>query len=218
MVRKSNNLVVRDAPCKTLSLPLKAASPTKIPLSRTQSIAPTLALPAELIEQRPADAEKSICKSRSAENVAQLLPAFHPLHPPPPLPPIPSGDECPNRHRKVQRQLTINPYYLKAPPYPPPPFAVHSIVTRNASAPVSQQVHPQSNGHAAHMHRLNSTSDTQLNLYASQQSLGDPFDEWSHPPPPQRTQRIQQPVKATELVLYLYSLILILIFWFFLED
>ena len=180
---------------KALSLPLKsAASPKKTPLSRTQSIAPTLTLPAELIEQCPLPPEE-----------------FHASHRPPPPPPQASfstpppicmepsvGDE-PNPHRKVQRQLTLNPvcdsrlYYL-TPPYPPPPIPVHSLVTRNASAPVTQQIHPQSASRPTHMQRLNSTSDTQLNLYgstlsASLQSLGDPFDEWSHPPPP--PQRIQ---------------------------
>lgn len=104
----------------------------------------------------------------------------------------------PNQHRKVQRQLTLNPscdarlYSLTglAPPYPPPPIPVHSIVTRNASAPASQQP-PQSNRSltSGHMQRLNSTSDTQLNLYGgaggSQHSIGDPFDpEWTQSPPP----------------------------------
>lgn len=132
-----------------------------------------------------------------------------------------------NPHRKVQRQLTLNPlnpacdprlYTLKglAPPYPPPPFAVHSIVTRNASAPApasqlsqtaSTRSHPHTLVHQQgnHMQRLNSTSDTQLNLYgaaaamASSQdwthsvhSLGDPFDDWTKAPPPHLPHSQQQ--------------------------
>lgn len=122
-----------------------------------------------------------------------------------------SDDARPNTHRKVQRQLTLNPlnpacdprlYTLKgmAPPYPPPP--IHSIVTRNASAPTSQlntRTHPhmQPTG-PNHMQRLNSTSDTQLNLYGAaaaanavacsqdwgSRGLPDPFDEWTSTPPP----------------------------------
>ena len=124
-----------------------------------------------------------------------------------------SEDSRPNPHRKVQRQLTLNPlnpacdprlYTLKglAPPYPPPPIAVHSIVTRNASAPApTSQHHARSNPHVqpagqSHMQRLNSTSDTQLNLYGaaatamagsqdwSSHGLTDPFDEWTSSPPP----------------------------------
>ena len=139
-----------------------------------------------------------------------------------------------NPHRKVQRQLTLNPlnpacdprlYTLKglAPPYPPPPFAVHSLVTRNASAPApasqlsqttnSTRTHPHMLAHhhqGNHMQRLNSTSDTQLNLYgaaaaaamASSQdwtqsvhSLGDPFDEWTKSPPPPLPTHQQQQLK-----------------------
>lgn len=115
-----------------------------------------------------------------------------------------------NPHRKVQRQLTLNPlnpacdpriYTLKglAPPYPPPPFAVHSLVTRNASAP-AQHGQPGGGSRASsvqpigpnHMQRLNSTSDTQLNVYgvaAAAAAAGtdwnsDPFDEWACSPPP----------------------------------
>ena len=119
-----------------------------------------------------------------------------------------------NPHRKVERQLTLNPlnpncdprihaYKLKglAPPYPPPPFASavhqhHTLVTRNASAPVpASQLCPPSHqsvvpsGGSHHMQRLNSTSDTQLNLYggalaSSQDWIHDPFDEWTKSPPP----------------------------------
>lgn len=131
----------------------------------------------------------------------------------------PDDSARPNQHRKVQRQLTLNPlnpacdprlYTLKglAPPYPPPPISVHSIVTRNASAPApTSQLHARSHPHVQpagsnnHMQRLNSTSDTQLNLYGaaaaasaaaampgsqdwSSQGLTDPFDEWTNSPPP----------------------------------
>lgn len=133
-----------------------------------------------------------------------------------------------NPHRKVQRQLTLNPlnpacdprlYTLKglAPPYPPPPISVHSIVTRNASAPApTSQLHTRTHPHLQptgannHMQRLNSTSDTQLNLYGAtastsvasaqdwnSQGLTDPFDEWTTSPPPplppvQPTQHVHQ--------------------------
>lgn len=127
--------------------------------------------------------------------------------------PAESDESRPNPHRKVQRQLTLNPlnpacdprlYTLKglAPPYPPPPFAVHSIVTRNASAPApTSQLHARNHPHVQqsgpnHMQRLNSTSDTQLNLYGaaatamagsqdwSSHGLTDPFEEWTSSPPP----------------------------------
>ena len=143
-----------------------------------------------------------------------------------------------NPHRKVQRQLTLNPlnpacdpriYTLKglAPPYPPPPFAVHSVVTRNASAPApasqlspqtaSTRSHPHTLAHhqGNHMQRLNSTSDTQLNLYgaaaaaaaamaASQDwtqsvhSLGDPFDDWTKAPPPHLPHSQQQQMQLQQ--------------------
>lgn len=129
--------------------------------------------------------------------------------------PAESDDSRPNPHRKVQRQLTLNPlnpacdprlYTLKglAPPYPPPPIAVHSIVTRNASAPApTSQLHARNHPHVqpagpSHMQRLNSTSDTQLNLYGAAATamagsqdwsshgggLTDPFEEWTSSPPP----------------------------------
>ena len=130
--------------------------------------------------------------------------------PPPPHERPESDDSVPNPHRKVHRQLTLNPNYdprlytMKnalhgslAPPYPPPPLPVHSHLTRNASAPASQICHPPSASRhvqaTQHMQRLNSTSDTQLNLYGgflpaggSQNSVGDPFGdgEWTKSPPP----------------------------------
>ena len=157
--------------------------------------------------------------------------ALPPQQPPPPPPPLDNSvaldESCPNTHRKVQRQLTLNPSYdprlytmrnaihsaasSLVPPYPPPPLTLHSHLTRNASAPASQ-IHGQPPGSATashvlptHMQRLNSTSDTQLNLYGgsiglvcvtggSQHSVGsvgsltaggDPFcDEWTKSPPP----------------------------------
>lgn len=127
-----------------------------------------------------------------------------------------------NPHRKVQRQLTLNPlnpncdpriYTLKGlvPPYPPPPLASavhhhHSLVTRNASAPVpASQLSAVSSSHHSilpaggshHMQRLSSTSDTQLNLYggalaSSQDWIHDPFDEWTKSPPPPMAPPTQQ--------------------------
>lgn len=143
-----------------------------------------------------------------------------------PTPPPPMEDPVNyNPHRKVVRQLTLNPlnpncdprvYTLQglAPPYPPPPFAgQHLAVTRIASAPApTSQLYQASTGqhqHGAlpstpHMQRLNSTSDTQLNLYggalASSQDWGhDPFDEWKSPPPPLTNQQHSWAARTTSL-------------------
>ena len=127
-----------------------------------------------------------------------------------------------NPHRKVERQLTLNPIYdprltnvklvttSLAPPYPPPPLASHPHVTRNASAPVcplsgTQQQHQQQQQHVANPirhQRLNSTSDTQLNMYGSSSSFlstsqhslhADPFDaDWTQLPPVPLQQQQQQ--------------------------
>lgn len=225
----------------------------KMPLSRTKSTAPVLAPPPTMM----ADQKSGVSKSRSVENVAgnqqphqseNVFTTYQPVQAPLPgygqwnnwgnqfssKPPqlkepskSPPPDNGANLHRKLQRQLTLNPnfdprlFQLRRGHVQNPHRPLggrhsssgvqqcwdhpqqqqqqqqhqHQSVTRIASAPDTYRPWP----HAAppptssrHMHRLNSTSDPQLNLSDGTPTLlphnaasNDPFDAplWSGPPP-----------------------------------
>lgn len=129
-------------------------------------------------------------------------------------------------HRKLQRQLTLNPaydprlrqlqtYYVPQPPtqhrrvvsrvasQPPPAWGgegsnSHQGVTRIASAPDSYcpWLHQQQP-----MQRLNSTSDPQLNLYGVGLPLPNTYMQWphSHHPHPPHLPHPQQQQHPTAL-------------------
>lgn len=153
---------------KSLSLPLhctEAKPVQKAPLSRTKS-----AVCAEPVMSQNVDA---MCFRRPYNT------------PPPPL----WGE---NLHRKLQRQLTLNPncdprlYHiqrqhqaasrvLSCEPLPNYPSSSHQHVTRIASAP------PSHSPIQACSRPLSSASDPQLNLSTPPPAL---LSSWTVPPPP----------------------------------
>lgn len=196
--RTKKNVANKDV-FKTFSLPgsqdaSKMPSPVKkTPLARTKSIVPTVRL--------------DLNDERTQLNVALRPPPTFNV-PPPALDTdwrhldvtvsdSPDDETRANHHPVVQRQLTLDPYSSDprlfgtlAPPYPPPPFGMHSLVTRNASAPAahSQMCSKAPYERVVEAHRaqrLNSTSDTQLNLCGNSSDFhssmdwgrSDPFDE-----------------------------------------
>ncbi|KAJ3646522.1 hypothetical protein Zmor_024107 [Zophobas morio] len=138
----------------------------KTPLGRTRSNVPP-----------PKEVQHAIVsKSRSVDNVGS------------------SSQQQPqteNLHRKLQRQLTLNPTsdprllrrYVPQPQpqqyMAPPNWDMHQHVTRIASAPDSYRPWPPA-AHAQHRHmqRMSSCSDPQLNVWPPVWSQGGP------PPPP----------------------------------
>ncbi|XP_046674144.1 endoribonuclease ZC3H12A-like isoform X1 [Homalodisca vitripennis] len=173
---------------KSLSLPLQSSEGNmktplkKTPLSRTKStISPDVAssLPG---------------KSQSVDNIDgscfRSPPPSYATPPPPLWGPKPWPDESENLHRKLQRQLTLNPscdprlYHIQRqhqavtrvmscepPAYSPPS---HQHVTRIASAPPA---HPPAQMCSR---PLSSASDPQLNLSTPPPALPS---SWSIPPP-----------------------------------
>ncbi|XP_018326435.1 probable ribonuclease ZC3H12D isoform X2 [Agrilus planipennis] len=149
----------------------------KIPLGRTRSNVPP---PKETTQHAV------VSKSRSVDNVGGTYPP----------PPAASGTE--NLHKKLQRQLTLNPNsdprLVRARFLPPlqhggagalpqqlrpyltpghPNWELHQHVTRIASAPDSYRAWPPNSATAAHaqhaaaahMQRVSSCSDPQLNVW-----------------------------------------------------
>ncbi|VEN61774.1 unnamed protein product [Callosobruchus maculatus] len=145
----------------------------KTPLGRTHSNVPPP-------KDHQSSAHAVVSKSRSVDNVG----CSYQMTQPPPQPP--QSQE--NLHKKLQRQLTLNP---SADPrlgrrYPTPissgsgqmapmgapgtsPYVswdVHQHVTRIASAPDSYRPWPpQQHPQHRHMQRISSCSDTQLNIW-----------------------------------------------------
>ncbi|KAL3274064.1 hypothetical protein HHI36_015483 [Cryptolaemus montrouzieri] len=140
----------------------------KVPLGRTRSNVPP---PKEI--QHPI-----VSKSQSVDNVGTSYQNIQPQE---------------NLHRKLQRQLTLNPNsdprllsrrYIPQPsnsnplqnamhnPYlSPTGWDMHQHVTRIASAPDSYRHWPQTQAVPhRHMHRLSSCSDPQLNVWPTQWS------------------------------------------------
>lgn len=102
------------------------------------------------------------------------------------------GDMSRNLHKKLERQLTLNPYdprlyemgrgYIGQVPVDRS-YWEHQNVTRIASAPDSYRPVPPQPSSSRHMHRLSSTSDPQINLCVPDPStLSDPFDSSSWVP------------------------------------
>ncbi|KYB26105.1 probable ribonuclease ZC3H12D isoform X1 [Tribolium castaneum] len=129
----------------------------KTPLGRTRSNVP----PPKEVQH------VVVSKSRSVDNVGAA-------------PPQPE-----NLHRKLQRQLTLNPasdprlvrrYVAPQPPYMN--WDMHQHVTRIASAPDSYRPWPPAAPTHRHMQRMSSCSDPQLNVWPPLWSQGGP------PPPP----------------------------------
>ncbi|XP_057664941.1 probable ribonuclease ZC3H12D isoform X1 [Diorhabda carinulata] len=145
----------------------------KTPLGRTRSNVPPAKEPQHAV----------VSKSRSVDNVGASYitpPSQHSLQE--------------NLHKKLQRQLTLNPgadprlnvrYPGVSPsqistgqstsPFmsPPPGWDVHQHVTRIASAPDSYRPWPpQQHPQHRHMQRISSCSDTQLNMWPPVWSQG----------------------------------------------
>lgn len=139
----------------------------KTPLGRTRSSIP----PAK---DNTISQHATVSKSRSVDNVGISNYA-------------PTSQE--NLHRKLQRQLTLNPASdprllsrFPAPTHqylPPPNWDIHQHVTRIASAPDSyrpwpmqqqqqQQQQMQQSHQQQQMQRMSSCSDPQLNMWAAQ--------------------------------------------------
>ncbi|CAG9856569.1 unnamed protein product [Phyllotreta striolata] len=139
----------------------------KTPLGRTRSNVPPPKEPQHAV----------VSKSRSVDNVGASYA------------PQPAPD---NLHKKLQRQLTLNPnadprlgvrYAAPAPAHgqqiavgymnAPPGWDVHQHVTRIASAPDSYRPWPpQQHLQHRHMQRISSCSDTQLNVWPAAWSQG----------------------------------------------
>lgn len=153
----------------------------KIPLSRTKSNAPSL----------------DLSDTQSAENIEgscfRAPPPGYTAAPPPMWGPGPWSEthESNNLHRKLQRQLTLNPacdprlYQMRRQhqtlsrvmscELPPNHFPSHQHVTRIASAPPAHPPAPLC------PRPLSSASDPQLNLSAPPPPLPT---TWPVPPPP----------------------------------
>ncbi|XP_054268456.1 endoribonuclease ZC3H12A-like isoform X2 [Macrosteles quadrilineatus] len=164
---------------KSLSLPLQSSEGTvktvkKTPLSRTKSAVTT---------------EPTMLPSSSMESLEGCFRAPPSYATPPPSMWGPWPEEGENLHRKLQRQLTLNPscdprlYHIqrqhqhqavtRVMSCEPPSYSTHQHVTRIASAPPSHpsvQLCPRP---------LSSASDPQLNLSTPPPVL----PSWTIPPP-----------------------------------
>lgn len=155
----------------------------KTPLSRTKS-----AVSSELVSSLAA-------KSPSVDNIDgtcfRMPPPTYSTPPPPLWGPKPWPDESENLHRKLQRQLTLNPScdprlyriqrqhqavsrVLSCESPPTYPSSTHQHITRIASAPPS---HPPVQMFSR---PLSSASDPQLNLSTPPPALPT---SWPIPPP-----------------------------------
>lgn len=100
-----------------------------------------------------------------------------------------------NLHKKLERQLTLNPYdprvYEAGRRYfgqfhLERPYWEHQNVTRIASAPDSYRPEPSQPSQPTHVHRLSSTSDPQINLCVPDHtSIPESFESrpWMAPQP-----------------------------------
>lgn len=178
---------------KSISLPLQSSDgdslnqARKTPLSRTKSSVPNSEL---------SDSQNALVptKSQSVENIEGSYRGPPPGYPAPPPPmwgatPWPETHDTVNLHRKLQRQLTLNPvcdprlYQMRQHQTvgrvmscePPPHYTTHQHVTRIASAPPSHPSAPLC------PRPLSSASDPQLNLSTPPPPLPA---AWPIPPPP----------------------------------